>query len=93
MATRRHPLPCSGRNHQASVDGIDLLCTATRDWDEGELRRDRQLHRLPQALIVATTTFPGATPACGLLAAAVQPRLVMPAALDAALTAATRTRH
>jgi hypothetical protein len=82
-----------GGTTKPSVEGIDLRLHRKRDWDEGELRRDRQLHRLPQALVVATSTFPGARPACGLLAAAVQQRLVMPTSLDTALTGATRTRH
>lgn len=64
-----------------------------REW--GQVRRHRHLaiHVLPQALLVAAASFDTPRPACGLLAAAVQQRLVTPDYLHAALDEAPRVRH
>ncbi len=51
------------------------------------------LHFLPDALLVAAATFDTARPACGLLAAGVQQRLVGVGALRAATDRAPRMRH
>jgi hypothetical protein len=51
------------------------------------------VHALPDALLRAATTFGSARPACGLLAAAVQQRLVSADTLAAALDRAPRMRH
>jgi len=53
----------------------------------------RPLHLLAPALVVAAATFAEARPACGILAAAVQQRLLRPADLATALVAAPKTRH
>jgi hypothetical protein len=50
-------------------------------------------HDLPDALLRAAATFDSARPACGILAASVQQRLVTPAALRDSLARASRTRH
>jgi hypothetical protein len=48
---------------------------------------------LAEALVLAASSFRSPRPACGLLAAAVQQRLLPPARLLGALTDASRTRH
>ena len=63
------------------------------DWDDAQVSAVRQLHRAAPALIVAARSFSSARPACGILAAAVQQRVVRSAELRAAATAATRSRH
>lgn len=63
------------------------------DWRRVEIAGGRGLHRLPQALVLAASSFRTTRPACGLLAAAVQQRLTTARELAAAVTAARRTRH
>ncbi len=65
----------------------------TRDWSRAELAPGRRLHLLAPALVLAAGSFPGPRSGCGLLAAAVQQRLLAPADLRRALDAAPRTRH
>ncbi len=50
-------------------------------------------HALAPALVIAATGFDSPRPPCGMLAAAVQQRLLLPGDLLAALAAAPRTRH
>jgi hypothetical protein len=52
-----------------------------------------QCHALPAAFVLAASSFRTARPACGILAAAVQQRLVTAAALRSAVDDAPRTRH
>lgn len=68
-----------------------LVIHRTRDWDD--VRSARQVHALADALVIAASSFLSPRPACGLLAAAVQQRLVRSADLRRALTVAIRTRH
>jgi len=63
------------------------------DWSRVERIPGRRLHRLAPSLIVAASSFAQPRPACGILAAAVQQRLVTPNELNRALGLATRTRH
>jgi hypothetical protein len=51
------------------------------------------VHKLPDALLRAAATFPHPRPACGLLAAAVQQRLVSPGDLAWALQQTPRQKH
>lgn len=53
----------------------------------------RGLHRLAPALVVAASSFERPRSACGILAAAVQQRLLPASELREALIAAPRTRH
>jgi len=53
----------------------------------------RRLHQIAPALLVAAGTFAKPRPACGILAAGVQQRLVSAAQLGLALAAAPRLRH
>jgi hypothetical protein len=50
-------------------------------------------HAVEQALLVAASTFPAPRPACGLIAAAVQQRVVSAGAVIDALAVAVRQRH
>lgn len=53
----------------------------------------RRLHKIAPALLVAAGTFTRPRPACGILAAGVQQRLVSAEQLTDALVAASRLRH
>jgi hypothetical protein len=53
----------------------------------------RRLHRCAPALVLAASTFAHPRPACGILAAGVQQRLVTAHQLRSALELAPRTRH
>ncbi|MGN6605512.1 MAG: hypothetical protein ACTHMS_00685 [Jatrophihabitans sp.] len=72
-------------------DGVTLHRTG--DWSKADLIVARRLHRLAPALVIAASSFDSPRPACGILAAAVQQRLVRPWELRAAVQAASRTRH
>jgi hypothetical protein len=63
------------------------------DWTRVEVVSGRRLHRCAPALVVAASTFAHPRPACGILAAGVQQRLVTAAQLRTAITKAPRTRH
>jgi len=71
----------------------NLRVHRVRDWGRVEQVRARRLQRLAPALVVAASSFARPRPACGILAAAVQQRLVTPNELQRALSLATRTRH
>lgn len=62
-------------------------------WSATSCHPVRPLHSLAPALVVASATFAEARPACGILAAAVQQRLMRAIDLRTALAAAPRTRH
>jgi hypothetical protein len=57
------------------------------------LAHDRSVEALPDALLRAGATFRNPRPACGILAAAVQQRLLKADDLDEALDRFTRVRH
>lgn len=63
------------------------------DWAQVRRHPRGPVHVLPQALLVAAASFDSPRPACGIVAAAVQQRLVTPARVRAALTQASCTRH
>ncbi len=63
------------------------------DWTRIEAVPGRRLHRCAAALVLAASTFTDPRPACGILAAGVQQRLVTADQLRAALQRAPRTRH
>jgi hypothetical protein len=65
----------------------------TRRFDRSVAYRTTVVHRLPDALLRAAATFPHPRPACGLLAAAVQQRLVAVGDLTEALRQAPRQKH
>jgi hypothetical protein len=65
----------------------------TGDWQAADVVPSRSLHRLAPALLIATASFASTRPAYGLLAAAVQQRLVTARDLDQAIAASPRTRH
>ena len=62
-------------------------------WSPASIVRGRGLHRLGPAAIIAASSFAGARPACGILAATVQQRLITPGELVGAVEATPRTRH
>ncbi len=62
-------------------------------WRSVDLSAARRLHRPAAAVLVAASSFQSSRPACGLLAAAVQQRIVRADGLAAALADAPRIRH
>lgn len=65
----------------------------TGDWSATPTMRARHLHQIAPALLCAAGTFAQPRPACGILAAGVQQRLVSPTQLLRALGGASRLRH
>jgi very-short-patch-repair endonuclease len=65
----------------------------TDQWSSAPIRQGRRLHRLGPAAVIAASSFAAARPACGIIAATVQQRLITPAELVCAVEAAPRTRH
>jgi hypothetical protein len=55
--------------------------------------REAPVHLLPQAVLIAAASFVQPRPACGILAAVVQQRLVSPARLTQELDDSPRIRH
>lgn len=70
-----------------------LVLHRTADWSNARVARGRRLHLLAPALLVAASSFPTSRPGCGILAAAVQQRLLGAADLRGALHRAPRLRH
>jgi hypothetical protein len=70
-----------------------LVLHRTGDWNAVEVAPARRLHWPSPALLIAAASFRTARPACGLLAAAVQQRLVTPTNIEGALAKAPRLRH
>jgi hypothetical protein len=71
--------------------GLQLRVHWTSDWQAERIHGDA--HALESALVIAAATFVSARPACGLLAAAVQQRMVTATSLHADLEARPRSRH
>jgi hypothetical protein len=71
--------------------GLHLRVHWTGNWKGEAIANGR--HALAPALVTAATTFPTARPACGLLAAGVQQRLLTAAAVRATLDARRGVRH
>lgn len=74
-------------------DLLGLVLHRTGDWYGVQRHPLHRLHSLAPALVIAASSFAKPRPGCGLLAAAVQQRLIRPAALRDAVVAASRTRH
>lgn len=73
---------------------VPLRAHRVRDWDRVRRIGARSpMHYRADALLVAAATFPSARSACGLLAAAVQQRLVRAAQLTESLDRAVRVKH
>jgi len=71
--------------------GLTIHAHWTSSWSAEEVFAGR--HALAPALAVAAQTFANPRPACGLLAAGVQQRLVTPTQLQAAVAGRPRLRH
>jgi hypothetical protein len=67
------------------VDEIPLVVHHVHEWDMVRRHAVQPWQRLAPALEVAAGSFDGPRPACGLLAAAVQQRLIRAASLREAL--------
>jgi hypothetical protein len=72
---------------------LDLRVHYVGEWREGDVLAIRDLHRAAPALVLAASTFAKPRPACGLLAAGVQQKLVTADQLRTALDANSRMRH
>jgi hypothetical protein len=72
---------------------VPLRLHRVRDWDSVQRHGQAPVHRAADALLRASATFPSPRPACGLLAAAVQQRIVSAAELSDGLDRACRIRH
>jgi hypothetical protein len=72
---------------------IPMRLHRRRDWDSVRTHGRSGVHHRADALLVAAASFDAPRAACGLLAAAVQQRLVEVDALAHALELAQRTRH
>lgn len=73
--------------------GSSVQLHYTGDWTSVDAMPGRRLHRCAPSLVVAASTFAQPRPACGILAAGVQQRLVTAAQLRTAVDQAPRTRH
>lgn len=73
--------------------GLPLRVHYTGDWSSVRMHDGRRLHRPASAAVVAASTFAQPRPACGILAAAVQQRILRPRDLVEAVEQAPRTRH
>jgi len=62
-----------------------LIVHTTGHWDRVQAIAPRRLHGLAQSLVLAASSFRSSRPATGILAAAVQQRLIRPDELRAAL--------
>jgi hypothetical protein len=85
-----HVLAPSG-THRPNIDG--LVLHRVGDWRRVTSLGHRRLHELAPSLVVAASSFKNVRSACGILAAAVQQRLVRADDLRSAVLAAPRTRH
>ena len=72
---------------------VEVRLHLTSRWDAVATHPGSVVHRLPDALLLAASTFTSVRPACGVLAAAVQQRLVSVPALRDALDRSMRVRH
>ncbi|MGH8861798.1 MAG: hypothetical protein ACRDVG_11290 [Jatrophihabitantaceae bacterium] len=77
----------------ATGSPVPLARHRVRDWTRVRRHPQFAVHVLADALLVAAASFDTPRPGCGLLAAAVQQRLVSPARLAVALDDAARVRH
>lgn len=82
-----------GGAHVTRPSGLPMRVHYVGQWNDDDVLAVRELHRAAPALVLAASTFPAARPACGLLAAGVQQRLVTADQLRAAILASPRVRH
>lgn len=82
-----------GGTHVPSFPGFPRRVHYVAQWRPDLLVAGRRLHRPAEALVVAAATFDHARPACGVLAAGVQQRIVTARQLEAAVTRRPRLRH
>jgi hypothetical protein len=82
-----------GGTHVIRVPGLSMRIHYVGAWNPDELLGARALHRAAPALVLAASTFSGPRPACGLLAAGVQQRLVTPDQLRDVVASRPRVRH
>ncbi|MEO6500944.1 MAG: hypothetical protein ABIQ09_03440 [Jatrophihabitantaceae bacterium] len=75
------------------VPELRIQLHRTRRWTAPSDPRALRCQSLAPALVLAASTFESARPGCGLLAAAVQQRLVDAEVLETSLNRAIRTRH
>jgi len=79
--------------HIRRVPGVAARVHYAGNWADVPRLPARRLHQLAPALLIAAGTLATARPACAILAAGVQQRLVSAAQLARALDAAPRLRH
>jgi hypothetical protein len=82
-----------GGTRRPRLPDIEVRLHLVGTWPDEQILAGRPIQRLAPALIWAASTFAKPRPACGLLAAGVQQRLVRPGDLRDALNSAIRTRH
>jgi hypothetical protein len=82
-----------GGTHVTRPAGLNMRVHYVGTWNEADVLALRGLHRAAPALVLAASTFTSPRPACGLLAAGVQQKLVTAAQLRAAVVANSRVRH
>jgi hypothetical protein len=82
-----------GGAHVTRLAELDLRVHYIGEWNAADILAIRDLHRAAPALVLAASTFAKPRPACGLLAAGVQQRLVTADHLRKTLAASPRVRH
>lgn len=82
-----------GGAHVTRPGVLNMRVHYVGSWSEAEILGVRDLHRAAPALVLAASTFSRPRPACGLLAAGVQQRLVTASQLLTAVVANPRVRH
>lgn len=82
-----------GGTHVTRPAEIPMRVHYVGEWNDTDVLAIRDLHRAAPALVLAASTFARPRPACGLLAAGVQQKLVTAGQLRAALLANSRMRH
>jgi hypothetical protein len=82
-----------GGAHITRVRALPMRVHYVGEWSVVESYGARRLHRAAPALVLAAGTFTTPRPACGLLAAGVQQRLVTAGQLRDAVATSPRIRH
>jgi hypothetical protein len=75
------------------AEGVPLRVHYTDRWDPRTMHTSRLLHRPGPAAVLAAASFERPRPACGVLAAVVQQRLIRAVDVVAAVVDAPRVRH
>lgn len=73
--------------------GLPIVVHRSTRWNDEQIDRIQRCQWLGPALVLAASSFTSARPACGLLAAAVQQRLIGAAELRRCVQRASRSRH